>query len=168
MHYFSLSEITCSAIPQAGRIAHFVKQLLATYRSKTEKTNARMWPLVMFHHQTTVAKQAPIVVHLTENSFERRPLCRVVWYSTPRSLVISQLMSSPCYLSPQIHGSGDAACCCCHILICSPLWKTLALLNFTFMVFTHNKWGGGERHCCFPAASGRVHISKNYFTSCSF
>lgn len=30
--------------------------------------------------------------------------------------------------------------CCCHILICSPLWKTPASINFTFMVGTHNKW----------------------------
>lgn len=29
--------------------------------------------------------------------------------------------------------------CCCHILICSPLWKTPLSINFTFMVATHNK-----------------------------
>lgn len=33
--------------------------------------------------------------------------------------------------------------CCCHILICSPLWKTPASINFAFMVCTHNKWAWG-------------------------
>lgn len=63
--------------------------------------------------------------------------------SSYSALVISQLMSSPCYLSLQIHGSGTGCCCRCHILICSPLWKTLASINFTFMVCTHNKWVWG-------------------------
>lgn len=48
-------------------------------------------------------------------------------------------------VKPLLFVSGNArlcrhSLCCCHILICSPLWKTQASINFTFMVGTHNKW----------------------------
>lgn len=60
------------------------------------------------------------------------------------TLVISQLMSSPLLFFIGNTWLWRCCCCCrCHILICSPLWKTLVLINFTFMVCTHNKreWG---------------------------
>lgn len=118
-------------------------------RSTRAKKKNPLWPLVMFHHQRTPSKQALFVVHLTRNSFQCGPLYRQHGREGGESLL--QQRHSRYFtinVKPLLFVIGNTwlgcRCCCrCHILICSPLWKTLASINFTFMVCTHNKWVWG-------------------------
>lgn len=103
------------------------------------------WPLVMF----TPLKPVPTVAHLTGDPSESGPLCWRHGREAAESL-LQQRRS--CYFTinvkPLLFVIGNTqrprCCrCCCHILICSPLWKTPASINFAFMVCTHNKWAWG-------------------------
>lgn len=120
----------------------------------------------MFRHQRTPLKQALFVVHLTRNSFQWHPLYRQHGRWGGESLL--QQRHSRYFtinVKPLLFVTGKTwllrcSRCCCHILICSPLWKTQASINFTFMLCTHNKWVRGVVVYQQPVLLSNLYIKK--------
>lgn len=91
------------------------KTLYDVCRSSGAKETSSPWPLVMFqrHYNTKTGSRCCTP---DQEVISARPLSTVnmgeragsLCYSNA-ALVISQLMSSPCYLSQEIHGFGAAA-----------------------------------------------------------